>query len=101
MGVSRFNGWLLDSSSSSNSGPSVNPNDIAIEFRYSIDGESWSLWTTVGTALNNFSNNLSEIIPIDLDPADKFYPEFRFTSVLVNPIGSLIYEVDCLFGPLF
>jgi hypothetical protein len=94
VGVSRFNGWLLDSSSSSNSGPSVNPNDIAIEFRYSIDGESWSLWTTVGTALNNFSNNLSEIIPIDLDPSDKFYPEFRFTSVLVNPNGSLIYETN-------
>jgi hypothetical protein len=94
LGVIRYNGWLLSTGSVFNNGPSINPNDVAIDFRYSIDGESWSLWTTVGTALDNFSNTESDIFTISLNPADKFYPEFRFTSVLVNPDGTLIYETD-------
>jgi len=92
IGVRQYKGWLLDASYSNNSGPSVNPNDVLVEFRYSIDGESWSLWSTVGTAMNNFSNTEASLFVIDLDPADKFYPEFRFTSVLVNPDGTLGYE---------
>jgi hypothetical protein len=96
IGVTKFNGWLLDTANSSdfNEGSSINPNSLLVEFRYSIDGESWSLWTSVGTALSNVSNTESEIFSIDLDPAEKFYPEFRLTSVLINPDGTLGYLTD-------
>lgn len=94
IGVTRYNGWLLSASDSSNGASSVNPNNVLVEFRYSVDGDTWSLWSSVGTALDTFSNTEAEPFTIDLDPADKFYPEFRFTSVLVNPDGTLGYEAD-------
>lgn len=103
--VSEFNGWIIDLSGAvinnsvllDNTADSDITNDIAIEFRYSIDGESWSLWANVGTALTgiskNYTSNLSsEEFKIELDPANPFYPEFRFTSVVVNPDGSIAWE---------
>jgi hypothetical protein len=99
LGVTQFNGWLADATDSANEGFNIVPNDVLVEFRYSIDGETWSLWTTVGTALDTFSNTEANIYSIDLDPTDKFYPEFRFTSVLINPDGSLGYEPDSVVDP--
>ena len=103
--VSSFNGWIIDTAGAVlDNGISLNgeansdlPNDIAIDFRYSVDGKSWSLWANVGTALTGISqgytsNNSSEIFSINLDPSKPFYPEFRFTSVVVNPDGSIAYE---------
>ena len=72
-------------------------NDIAVDFRYSVDGVSWSLWANVGTALTGFSqgytsNNSSDIFSIPLNPANPFYPEFRFTSVILNSDGTIAFE---------
>jgi hypothetical protein len=92
--VTTFKGWIIDASHSNNSGPILDGNDISIDFRYSIDGKTWSLWTNVGTALNGLSNNTSELFPIALNPNNKFYPEFRFTSVLVNNDGTIIIHPD-------
>ena len=105
--VASFDGWLIETAGAViNNGIILDgesnselPNDIAIDFRYSVDGQSWSLWANVGTALTGFSqgytsNNSSEIFSIPLDPSKPFYPEFRFTSVVVNPDGSIAYEVD-------
>lgn len=103
--VKELKGWIIDTAGAvvSNSvildgqSDSEIPNDIAIDFRYSVDGKSWSLWSNVGTALTglsqNYTSNLdSEDFIVNLDPEKPFYPEFRFTSVIVNPDGSIAYE---------
>jgi hypothetical protein len=92
--VMQFKGWIIDTGSSLNSGPRLSSDDIVIDFRYSIDGITWSLWTNVGTALKGLTNEFSDLFIINLDPNNKFYPEFRFTSVLVNDDGTIIYETD-------
>lgn len=92
--VTKFKGWIIDAGTSLNSSSRLNANDIAIDFRYSIDGVTWSLWTNVGTALGGLTNDYSDLFEIPLDPNNKFYPEFRFTSVLVNNDGTIIYETD-------
>lgn len=92
--VTKFKGWIIDTGSSINYGSRLSSDDISIDFRYSIDGVTWSLWTNVGTALGGLTNDFSEIFEITLDPLNKFYPEFRFTSVLVNNDGTIIYETD-------
>lgn len=92
--VTAFNGWIIDASHSNNTGSVLNANDIAIDFRYSIDGTTWSLWTNVGTALGGLTNEYSDLFSIPLDPNNKFYPEFRFTSVLVNDDGTIVYNTE-------
>ena len=105
--ASSFNGWIIDTNGAVNNYPidldtvanARYSNDIAIDFRYSIDGESWSLWANVGTALTGFnpsktSNERAEIFTVPLDPEKPFYPEFRFTSVIINPDGSIAYQGD-------
>jgi len=92
--VSSYNGWIINTANSNNNGPSLDSEDISIDFRYSIDGKSWSLWENVGTALNGLTNNFSEIYQIPLEANNKFYPEFRFTSVLKNPDGTFIEIPD-------
>jgi hypothetical protein len=92
--ASSYNGWIINTLNSINDGPSLDSEDISIEFRYSVDGKTWSLWENVGTALNGVTNNFSEIYQIPLDPNNKFYPEFRFTSVLKNPDGTFIEIPD-------
>lgn len=94
LNVSKFNGWIIDASNSNNSDSRLDSNDISIDFRYSIDGKTWSLWTNVGTALGGITNEFSDLFDINLDPANKFYPEFRFTSVLVNPDGTIVYNTE-------
>jgi len=92
--VTAFKGWIIDASHSNNSGSILNANDISIDFRYSIDGKTWSLWTNVGTALGGLTNEYSELFDIPLNPNNKFYPEFRFTSVLVNDDGTIVYNSE-------
>ena len=92
--ASSYNGWIINTLNSINDGPALDSEDISIEFRYSIDGKTWSLWENVGTALNGLTNNFSEIYQILLDPNNKFYPEFRFTSILKNPDGTFIEIPD-------
>jgi hypothetical protein len=102
--ASSFNGWIIDTNGAVNNYPidlntisnAKYTNDLSIDFRYSVDGDSWSLWSNVGTALTGInqsqtSNDGAEIFTIPLDPEKPFYPEFRFTSVLVNPDGSIAY----------
>lgn len=97
--VSKYKGWIIDTGSSLDSGSILNADDIVIDFRYSIDGKSWSLWTNVGTAKGGLTNETSEIFEITLDPQNKFYPEFRFTSVLVNNDGTIIYDTEETIDP--
>jgi hypothetical protein len=92
--VTKFKGWIIDAGNSNNTGSRVDADDISIDFRYSIDGKTWSLWTNVGTALGGLTNEFSDLFDITLDPSNKFYPEFRFTSVLVNDDGTIIYNTD-------
>jgi hypothetical protein len=92
--VTSFNGWIIDASNSNNTASVLNGNDISIDFRYSIDGTTWSLWTNVGTALGGLTNEYSELFDIPLDPNNKFYPEFRFTCVLVNDDGTIVYNTE-------
>jgi len=87
------NGWIIDAANSLNIGSPLN-GDISIDFRYSIDGKTWSLWSNVGSVKNGLTGQGAEIFPINLNPQNKFYPEFRFTSVLVNDNGTLIYNTD-------
>lgn len=95
--VNSFDGWLISAGLSNNNGVILDAEDISIDFRYSIDGESWSLWTNLGTALTGVSdsensNNGAEIFSIPLDPNNLFYPEFRFTSVVRNDDGSIAFS---------
>lgn len=92
--ASSYNGWIINALNSSNNGVALDSEDISIDFRYSVDGKTWSLWENVGTALNGITNNFSEIYEIPLDPNNKFYPEFRFTSILKNPDGTFIEIPD-------
>ena len=105
--VQSFNGWIIDTAGAVSNNPiflddvssARIPNDIVIDFRYSVDGKSWSLWTNVGTALTGISqsftsNNKAGVFEIDLDPSQPFYPEFRFTSVLVNQDGSIAFQAN-------
>ena len=62
--VTKFNGWIIDTIYSNNNGSILDANDISIDFRYSIDGKTWSLWTNVGTALNGLTNNFSMFSPL-------------------------------------
>jgi len=94
LNVTKFRGWIIDTGNSSNTGTRLDADDISIDFRYSIDGKTWSLWTNVGTALGGLTNEFSDLFAIDLNPANKFYPEFRFTSVLVNDDGTIIYNTE-------
>jgi len=110
--VSSFNGWIIDSASSLE-GYSVNlnsvsnanvSNGIAIDFRYSVDGETWSLWVNMGFATTGLQNSYesgegAEVFTIQLDPSKPFYPEFRFTSVVVNPDGSIAYQSEEPISP--
>jgi len=38
--VTKFKGWIIDTGGSNNSGSVLNADDIAIDFRYSIDGKT-------------------------------------------------------------
>jgi hypothetical protein len=94
--VSSLNGWIIDSINTSANPVDLNQ-DISIDFRYSVDGETWSLWTNVGTALTGISasytsNNKSNPFIIELDPSLPFYPEFRFTSVNRNNDGTVPFS---------
>jgi len=94
--VSRLNGWIIDSINTSTNPVDLNQ-DISVDFRYSIDGETWSLWTNVGTALTGISesytsNDKADIFIIELDPSLPFYPEFRFTSVNKNNDGTIPFS---------
>lgn len=103
--VQSFDGWLIETAGAVVNGGIILDgeansevvNDIAVDFRYSVDGVSWSLWANVGTALTGFSqgytsNNSSDIFSIPLNPANPFYPEFRFTSVILNSDGTIAFE---------
>ena len=95
--VNSFDGWLISAGLGNNNGVILDAEDISIDFRYSIDGESWSLWTNLGTALTGVSdsensNNGAEIFSIPLNPKNLFYPEFRFTSVVRNDDGSIAFS---------
>ena len=83
--VSSLNGWIIDCLNTSSNPVDLDTQDISIDFRYSVDGETWSLWTNVGTAItgisqSNTSNEKSNLFIIELNPNQPFYPEFRFTS---------------------
>lgn len=102
--VSSLNGWIIDSINTSTDPVDLNAQDISIDFRYSVDGESWSLWTNVGTALtgisqSNTSNDRAEPFIISLDPSLPFYPEFRFTSTYINNDGTIGYSGDSPISP--
>jgi hypothetical protein len=91
--VSSLNGWIIDSVNISENPVSLNQ-DLSIEFRYSVDGETWSLWSNVGTALTGISesytsNNKSLPFIIELDPKQPFYPEFRFSVITRNDDGTV------------
>lgn len=95
--VSRLNGWIIDSINTSSDPIDLDAQDISIDFRYSVDGESWSLWTNVGTALTGISashtsNEKADPFIIDLDPEKPFYPEFRFTSTVKNNDGTIAFS---------
>jgi hypothetical protein len=110
--VNSFDGWIIDTAGAVNAYP-INldtvsnaqiTNDIAIDFRYSVDGETWSLWVPVGTALTGYnksstSGEKAEIFSIPLNPTKPFYPEFRFTSVVVNQDGTIAYSTDQPIDP--
>ena len=101
--VSRLNGWIIDSINTSTDPVDLNQ-DISIDFRYSVDGETWSLWTNVGTALTGISasytsNNKADPFIIELDPDLPFYPEFRFTSVNRNNDGTIPFTGDEPISP--
>ncbi len=94
--VSRLNGWIIDSLNTSIDPVDLNQ-DVSIDFRYSVDGETWSLWTNVGTALTGISesytsNNKSDPFIINLDPKLPFHPEFRFTSTNRNNDGTIPFS---------
>lgn len=94
--VSSFNGWIIDCVNISDNQSDLNQ-DLSIDFRYSVDGETWSLWTNVGTALTGISesytsNNKSIPFSIQLDPKLPFYPEFRFTAVSKNNDGTIPFS---------
>ena len=57
--ASSYNGWIINTLNSNNNGPALDSEDISIEFRYSVDGKTFSLWENVGTALNGITNNFS------------------------------------------
>jgi hypothetical protein len=97
--VSLYKGWIIDASHSNSAEPVLDADDISIEFRYSIDGKTWSLWVNVGTALMGLTNEFSLIDEIVLDPSNKFYPEFRFTSVIKDANGSNIYDQGDVIDP--
>lgn len=101
--VSSLNGWIIDSINTSTDPVDLNQ-DISIDFRYSVDGETWSLWTNVGTALTGISashtsNNKANPFLVQLDPSLPFYPEFRFTSINRNNDGTIPYIGDEPISP--
>jgi hypothetical protein len=96
--VTSFNGLILDVVRPITTNPLIN-SDIQIDFRWSIDGARWSLWTPVenyGYSGNTFETN--EPI-LTLDPNEDFYPELRFTAVVRNPDGSIDYTVGDMTDP--
>lgn len=102
--VSSLNGWIIDCLNTSSNPVDLDTQDISIDFRYSVDGETWSLWTNVGTALtgisqSNTSNEKSNLFLIELNPDQPFYPEFRFTSTVRNNDGTIAYQGDQPISP--
>jgi hypothetical protein len=102
--VESFDGWILDTGTISNSGPIVDAQDILVDFRYSTDGKNWSLWENIGSARSGpsrgwQSGNRAELFKIPLNPSLPFYPEIRFTSVLINDDGTIIYNTDEIIDP--
>jgi len=102
--VSRLNGWIIDSINTSSDPVDLDAQDISIDFRYSVDGETWSLWTNVGTALTGISesytsNDKADPFIIDLDPDLPFYPEFRFTSTTKNNDGTIAFTANEPISP--
>ena len=102
--ASRLNGWIIDSINTSNDPIDLDAQDISIDFRYSVDGETWSLWTNVGTALTGISesytsNDKADPFIIDLNPDLPFYPEFRFTSTSKNNDGTIAYTANEPISP--
>lgn len=65
--VKQFRGWIIETS-----GENPPYSFLDLEFRWSINGSNWSLWT-----------NLTEenIQGISLDISNKFYVEFRITAI--------------------
>jgi hypothetical protein len=104
LNVTSLNGWIIDSVNTSADPTNLDAQDISIDFRYSIDGETWSLWTNVGTALTGISeshtsNEKADPFIIELDPENPFYPEFRFTSVVKNNDGTIAYSGNQVISP--
>lgn len=110
--ASSFDGWTIDAAFALEGYPvDLNTvasasitNGIAVDFRYSVDGETWSLWTNVGFATTGIQNSNSsgekaQIFSIPLDPNKPFYPEFRFTSVIINQDGSIAWESEEPINP--
>lgn len=104
LNVTSLNGWIIDSVNTSTDPTDIDAQDISIDFRYSVDGETWSLWTNVGTALTGISeshtsNEKADPFIIELDPENPFYPEFRFTSVVKNNDGTIAYSGNQVISP--
>lgn len=106
IGVKKIKGWKIDLSLSiNNNGKILNYDDIVIEFRYSIDGKSWSLWTNKGSVIEIWENNDLEKVEykldeeIELDPNNNFYPQFRFTSKLKTEDGLIIFNESSPLDP--
>ncbi len=102
--VQSFEGWIIDTGTIANNGPILDADDVLIDFRYSTDGVNWSLWENVGSARSGpsrgwQSGNKAELFSIPLNPDEPFYPEIRFTSVLINDNGTIIYNTDEVIDP--
>lgn len=103
-GVTLFKGWILDTGTVTNNGPIVDAEDVLVDFRYSTDGKNFSLWENIGSARSGpsrswQSGNQASIFTIPLNPAEPFYPEIRFTSVLRNDDGTIIYNPGEVIDP--
>lgn len=97
-GVTTFNGLILDVVRPLTTNHLIN-SDIKIDFRWSIDGVRWSLWSPVENY--SYSGNVFEASEpiLTLDPLQDFYPELRFTAIVRNPDGSIDYTVGDMTDP--
>ncbi len=64
--VTRFRGWIIETS-----GEVDNSSYLLKEFRWSINNSNWSLWMPL---------TQENVDAIQLDPANNFYVEFKFTA---------------------